>query len=249
MLQIIGWIVWGIVTFLAIALTRGWVRRSYSRQGKAYQMATWVQTFFLWVIVILFLVFEWNKLHLIWIAPILFFSAQVLVFLGMTLTGIKKSEGLRNYLETRIVSSGEIELIRNLAKTRVRNDPVTSVSGDVASILKGIKSFSEIELMGLPEATIVTIVKTYWQLKTEGLSDKKIFEAIENHRARFDDDTGILPSQSTLSNYIKYRVRLEHHGDSIIRENLIDISDDFIDEAIKETRRTLQISKVWGWDS
>ena len=248
MLQIIGWIVWGIVTFLAIALTRGWVCRSYSRQGKAYRRATLVQTFVLWVIVILFLLFEWNKLHLIWIAPILFFSAQALVFLGMTLIGIKKSEGLRNYLETRIVSSGEMELIRNLAKTRVQNDPVASMSGDVASILRDIDSLPEIELMGLPEATIITIVKTYWQLKTEGLSDEKIFEAIENHRARFDDDTAILPSQLTLSNYIKYRVRLEHHGDSIIRDNLIDISDDFVDEAIKETRRTLHIFKVWGWD-
>ena len=128
------------------------------------------------------------------------------------------------------VSLDKIELIRNLVKRRVQSDPATSMSWDVASIVGDIESFSEIELMGLPEATIVTIIETYWQYRTQRRSDKEIFEAIENFRSRFDDDTGTLPSQLNLSNYIKYRLRLEHYSSPTI-------SDNFIDDAIKEATR------------
>lgn len=79
--------------------------------------------------------------------------------------------------------------------------------------------------MGLTEARIVTIVETYWQLGNQGLSDKEIFEAIENHRAIMG--AGTIPSPLTLSTYIKYRVGLEHSG-------IAPISETFIDEAIKE---------------
>jgi len=130
----------------------------------------------------------------------------------------------------------KIKLIRDLSKRRVQNDPVTSMSGDVASILGDIESFSEIELMGLPEATIVTIVETYWQGKTRGLSDKEILETIENYRVSFDGNVGTLPSEMTLSNYIKYRVRSEHYSAPISNVS-IGISDNFIDEAIKEATR------------
>ena len=232
MWQIIGWIIWGIVAFLAISFA--WGCRSYSKSRQGFQWATGVQTFFSWVIAILFLIFEWNKLHMLWIAPILFFSAQLLVlgrvpllspiilfatrmFLGIILIGVEKPKGLSTPFGA--VSLDKIELIRNLAKKRVQNDPIASMLGD-------IDSFSETILMGLPEATIVTIVETYWQLKNQGLSDKEILEAIENHRASFGG-VGTLPSQLTLSNYIKYRVRLEHSPSA-------PISDNFIDEAIKE---------------
>lgn len=236
MWQIIGWTVWGIVAFLAVSFA--WGCRSYSKSGQGFQWATGVQTFFWWVIAILFLIFEWNKLHMLWIAPTLFFSAQLLVlgrvpllspiilfatrmFLGIILIGVEKPEGLSTPLGP--VNLNKIELIKNLAKMRVQNDPI-------ASMLGNIDSLSETMLMGLPEATIVTIVETYWQLRNQELSDKEILEAIENHRASFGD-AGTLPSQLTLSNYIKYRVRLEHsHG--------APISDNFIDEAIQEATET-----------
>ena len=106
---IIGWIVWGIVAFLAISFACGC--RSYSKSGQGFQWTTGVQTFFWWVIAILFLIFEWNKLHMLWIAPILFFFAQLLVLgkvpllspiilfatrilFGIILIGVEKPEGL-----------------------------------------------------------------------------------------------------------------------------------------------------------
>ncbi len=129
----------------------------------------------------------------------------------------------------------KIKLIRDLAKRRVQNDPVTSMSGDIVSILADIESFSEIELMGLPEATIVTIVETYRQGKNRGLPDKEILETIENYRVSFDGNVGTLSSEMTLSNYIKYRVRSEHYSAPISIS--IGISDNFIDYAIEEATR------------
>lgn len=182
MWQIIGWIVWGIVAFLAISFA--WGCRSYSKSGQGFQWATGIQTFFYWIIAISFLIFEWNKLHILWIAPILFFSARMLVlsrvpflspivlfatkmFLGIILIGVKESEELSTPFGP--VSSDKIELIRNLVRRRVQNDPI-------ASMLGNINSLTESMLIGLPEATIVTIVETYWKMKNQGLSDKEIHE-------------------------------------------------------------------------
>lgn len=182
MWQIIGWIVWGIVAFLAISFA--WGCRSYSKSGQGFQWATGIQTFFYWIIAISFLIFEWNKLHILWIAPILFFSARMLVlsrvpflspivlfatkmFLGIILIGVKESEELSTPFGP--VSSDKIELIRNLVRRRVQNDPI-------ASMLGNINSLTESMLIGLPEATIVTIVETYWKMENQGLSDKEIHE-------------------------------------------------------------------------
>jgi len=118
-------------------------------------------------------------------------------------------------------SSNKIKLIKNLAKKRFQNDPIAQAF----SVVEYIDGLPDTKLMGLPEATIVTIVETYWQLRDQGLSDKEVLEAIENHRAIIG--AGTIPSPLTLSTYIKYRVGLEHSG-------IAPISETFIDEAIKE---------------
>jgi len=122
---------------------------------------------------------------------------------------------------TEAAGQDKIKLIKNLAKKRFLNDPIAQV----LSVVEYIDSLPDTQLMGLPEATIVTIVETYWQSRNQGLSDKEIFEAIENHRAIIG--AGTIPSPLTLSTYIKYRVGLEHSGGA-------PISEIFIDEAIKE---------------
>jgi hypothetical protein len=235
MWQIIGWVVWGIVAFLAISFARGC--RSYAKSGQGFQWASGVQTFFWWLIAIIFLIFEWNKLHILWIAPISFFSAQFLVlgsvpilspiilfatrmFLGIILIGIEKTEGLSTLYGG--VNSDKIGLIKNLAKKRVQNDPIASMLGDIDSL-------SETMLMGLPEATIVTIVETWAILRKQGLRDKEILQRIEAHRASFGG-YGDLPDPLTLQSYIKYRLDLEHgHG--------APISEKFMDYAIEAAKK------------
>ena len=68
--------------------------------------------------------------------------------------------------------------------------------------------------MGLPEATIVSIVETYWMMEHQTkFSDKEILEAIERHRQILFPESGPMSSPLTLSNYIKYRLHIEHsHG-------------------------------------
>lgn len=227
MWQIIGWAVWGMVAFFAISFASGC--RSYAKSGQGFQWATGVQTFFLWLIAIIFLIFEWNKLHIIWIAPIAFFSAQFLVlgsipilspiilsatrmFLGIILIGIKKPEGLSASYEG--VNPDKIELIRNLARKRVQNDPIASMLGDIDRL-------SETMLIGLPEATIVTIVETWAILRKQGVTEEEILHRIEAHRANFGD-YGDLPNPLTLPNYIRYRLDLEHGHGAPISENFID---------------------------
>lgn len=106
MWQIIGWIIWGILAFLAFSFAFGC--RSYAKSGRGFQWATGAQALFLFLTAILFLVFGWNKLHILWVAPIAFFLAQLLVlggipilsplvlfftrkFLSVVIMGIKKN--------------------------------------------------------------------------------------------------------------------------------------------------------------
>jgi hypothetical protein len=193
MWQIIGWVVWGIIAFLAISFA--WGCRSYTKSGQGFQWATGVQTFFWWIITIIFLIFEWNKLHILWIASIAFFSAQFLamggvpilspiiltatrMFLGIILIGLDNPEGLSTRLGS--ANSDKIKIIKGLVRERVQNDPIASKLGDIDGL-------SETMLMGLPEATIVTIVETWAILRKQGVGEEEILKRIEAHRASFGD--------------------------------------------------------------
>ena len=79
-MEIIGWIIWFIMVLFAISLTFGcW---KYIKAGQGFQLATGVQALFFWIIAVLFLIFEWDKIHIIWMAPLSFFIAQFLAIGG-----------------------------------------------------------------------------------------------------------------------------------------------------------------------
>jgi len=121
----------------------------------------------------------------------------------------------------------KINLIRQLIKTRVQNDQLLKKKYEGKNVPE-VCDFPEIVIMGSPEATIVTIVESYWMMKDMTTkSDKEILESIERHRKRIYPESGPMPSPLTLSNYIKYRLNIEHsHG--------FPISNEFIDECIKK---------------
>jgi len=122
-------------------------------------------------------------------------------------------------------------LIRTLVQKRARYDPLASSLGNVDRIPAAV-------LMGLPEATIVTIVEAYWRMKVQDpyLSDKKIFEAIELQRSRFIDRAG-MPAPLTLSSYVKYRVGLEH-------AYVASMMNAFLDQALEEADRVFNPGRV-----
>ena len=72
----IGWILWTVVVYLALSFVYG--TRKYIRAGVPMQEATIVQTFFWWVIAIVFILTGWNKLHVLWIVPIAFYLGQLI---------------------------------------------------------------------------------------------------------------------------------------------------------------------------
>lgn len=81
MLKTLGWVVWAIAVLLAASWAYG--LRAYARAGKHFTTATAVQTLFLWVISIGFLISDYNKLHILWLGPVSFVAAQFIAFVGI----------------------------------------------------------------------------------------------------------------------------------------------------------------------
>ena len=112
------------------------------------------------------------------------------------------------------------DLIRSLAKNRISEDPLASSMSYDESM---VDSLGAMELAGIPEAAIVTIVETYALSKKSGASDSDIFDHIEAHRSQIG--SGVMPNPLNLESYIQYRIAIEHsHG--------APISKQFVSEAV-----------------
>ena len=108
-------------------------------------------------------------------------------------------------------------LIKELAKSRVDKDPMARTSGATPS---KIDKMNQTMLLSLPEATIASIVETYAAYRPRGLHDAEIFEAHETEHPVNGDATK--PRPLTLTNYIKYRIAVEHGHDAPISEYFIE---------------------------
>jgi len=121
-------------------------------------------------------------------------------------------------------SSNKEDLIRNLVKKRIKEDPLAEILGYDESM---VDSLETMELMGIPEAAIVTIVETYALSLKNGAPEDAIFNHIENHRSQIG--SGTLPNPLNLESYIKYRIEIEHDYGA-------PISEKFISDAIVASR-------------
>jgi hypothetical protein len=126
-------------------------------------------------------------------------------------------------------------LKRIFGKGSKDDDPKISL---IKSLIKNRLPFHENEidstppamLMGTPEATLVTIVETYWHFKIQGHNDETIFDAIESHRAKFEPAPSGVSHPVSLNNYVKYRLRLEH-------EPTVEMTDDLVETCIQESNK------------
>ena len=88
-------------------------------------------------------------------------------------------------------------------------------------------------IMGSPEATIVTIVETYFILKIKNMAEKDIFDKIEEHRNKmFGHTSGVehlMSKNMKLNEYIKYRIEKEY----VSLKPQAGLTNEFIEEAIK----------------
>ena len=111
------------------------------------------------------------------------------------------------------------DLIRSLLKARLRDDPVAKIAGVSPET---VDQQSDEDVLGAPEATIVTIVESYIQLSRLGFPEPEILRRIEKHRSMIGSDT--MPSPLTLRNYIRYRVSLEYAHTAPVSDASLDSS-------------------------
>ncbi len=111
-MQILEWIVWGFLASLAIFLA--WGARASVKSGYNFTQAIAIQTFLLWITLVLFLLFGWNKLNLLWtviiiyIAPHLFARIPIIshmmfigtwIFMKIILIGCKRDPSIPSYFD------------------------------------------------------------------------------------------------------------------------------------------------------
>lgn len=119
----------------------------------------------------------------------------------------------------------KIKLIRAFIKKRTIQDPMAVALGYTPDMADALPIPI---LMGMPEATLVTIVESYAILKRQGLNDAIALAAIE--RGRPDGFDGDMPDGMTLEAYTGFRVTKEHTGGAVL-------SDKHIFECVELTRR------------
>ena len=111
------------------------------------------------------------------------------------------------------------DLIRSLLKARLRDDPMANMAGVTPDL---VDQQSDQDVLGTPEATIVTIVESYIQLSRLGFPESEILRRIEKHRSMIGSAT--MPSPLTLRSYIRYRVSLEYAHSAPVGDASIDHS-------------------------
>jgi len=125
----------------------------------------------------------------------------------------------------------KVDLIKDLAKARVKEHSMASVFGVTP---EAIDQLPLVELMGLPEATVVTIAETYSQMKSQGLPDTEILNLIEAHRSMIG--SGSMPNPVTLPSYVQYRIKLEYR-------DVAPISERHIEQSLTEALRFVEQHK------
>lgn len=69
--QIIGWVAWSFVVFLALSYAHGC--RLCARSGQPFSFMTGLQTLLLWTVAFIFLFSPASKLHILWILLLIYF--------------------------------------------------------------------------------------------------------------------------------------------------------------------------------
>lgn len=110
------------------------------------------------------------------------------------------------------VSAEKEQLIRRLLKARVARDPSARTMGQGPEFADSINSMM---LMGLPEATIVTCIESWAQLKAQGATEAAIARKIGAFR-------GGASSSGSVVDVIRTRVLGEHANSGFLPTDHID---------------------------
>ncbi len=117
----------------------------------------------------------------------------------------------------------DAELVRSIIRLRSADRPADDV----------IARLGKAELASQPEATIVAIVRGYYEFKSNGYEDADIYREIEGRREQaFGQEP--LPADLNLDNYTRYRMRLEYPNQSALHDPV------FVMQAVHEVREALE---------
>jgi hypothetical protein len=100
-------------------------------------------------------------------------------------------------------------ILRDLVRLRTR-DRV----GDEA-----IDRMTTDELRARPEATVLAIVRGFYEFKSNGYAEADIYREIEGRRAQAYGEEP-LPADLNLESYTCYRLRLEHPGEAALHDSI-----------------------------
>lgn len=115
--------------------------------------------------------------------------------------------------------TGKKELVRMLAKLRLRSDLEAGSKGVTEDVVDG---FSREELSALPESVIVHIADAYSILKKKGVPNQEIFKRIDMQRSLFTSAVA-LPADMNLGKYIKWRLKAEFPQVVSLEEKILDM--------------------------
>jgi hypothetical protein len=111
------------------------------------------------------------------------------------------------------------ELIRMLAILRLRSDVKASSRGITEHSVLG---FSEGDVNTLPETLIVHIIDDYNILRNNGVKESDIFERLDRQRIIQGHKSSTI-KPSTLSEYVRQRLRIEFPHMASLEDKVIDI--------------------------
>jgi len=117
----------------------------------------------------------------------------------------------------------DAELIRSIIRLRSADRPADEV----------IAKLGKAELASQPEATIVAIVRGYYEFKSNGYEDADIYREIEGRREQAYGQEP-LPADLNLDNYTRYRMRLEYPGQAALHDPV------FVTQAVHKVREALE---------
>ena len=110
------------------------------------------------------------------------------------------------------IGNGEtvrVELARELALSRIGYMPSTHVTPDqFATLYEMIKKMGSVEVLSLPEGSIVTIVHYYSELIHKRIDHSSALKRIEAHRKQIGS-RNIDIAEMSLDEYVAYRLSVE----------------------------------------
>jgi len=115
------------------------------------------------------------------------------------------------------------ELIRSIIRLRSADRPADEV----------LAKLGKAELASQPEATIVAIVRGYYEFKSNGYEDADIYREIEGRREQAYGQEP-LPPDLNLDNYACYRMKLEYPGQAALHDPI------FVMQAVHKVREALE---------